>query len=477
MFDISQLQFLHLLYAFLAGIAFVVPLSVLIFWIRLAAREKSIVEELQLSKDADERAQIDSLHQKDIAIARLEAELESNRLSIGALREELSEAKEYRSKYVQMETRFEEQRERLDKEKSLLEEAREKLFREFELSANKLFETKQEKFTVNTRQNMESILSPFKEQLKAFNQRVEDVYHKENSQRNQLVGQIAELQKQTQKISSEANNLAAALKGDNKTQGNWGEIVLERLLEQSGLQKGSEYETQRQYSSEEGRRYRPDVIVHLPEGKDIVIDAKVSLTDYERYCQLEDRAEQEGALKKHVDSLRAHIKGLSLKSYEQLEGVRTLDFVFIFIPIEAAYIAAMQFAPGLFKEGYDRNIVLVSPSSLMVALRTVETLWRYEKQNKNAEKIAESAGKLYDQFVLLISAMEEVGQYIGKTSQSYDKAIKRLSTGRGNLVKRAEDLRVLGAKTSRQLPDHLKDDAGDSALELEGSPGNTPKEE
>lgn len=178
-----------------------------------------------------------------------------------------------------------------------------------------------------------------------------------------------------------------------------------------------------------------------------------------------------------MDSLRAHIKGLSLKSYEQLEGVRTLDFVFIFIPIEAAYIAAMQFAPGLFKEGYDRNIVLVSPSSLMVALRTVETLWRYEKQNKNAEKIAESAGKLYDQFVLLISAMEEVGQYIGKTSQSYDKAIKRLSTGRGNLVKRAEDLRVLGAKTSRQLPDHLKDDAGDSALELEGSPGNTPKEE
>lgn len=445
----------------IVGIGLSASVSLVIYQLSMGVKIQKLRDEWMLDHEGKLAQAANALHQKDLDLARREAELVSAGHEIADLKSRLDKLQEYKERYVQIQTRFEEQAAHLQAEKSLMDKTREHLFKEFELAANKLFESKQEKFTATSRQSMEAMLMPFREQLKAFNQRVEDVYHKENSQRNQLIGQIAELQKQTVKISSEANNLANALKGDNKTQGNWGEIVLERLLEQSGLQKGSEYETQRQYANEMGNRLRPDVIVHLPEGKDIVIDSKVSLVDYERYSQLNDVSGREDALKRHVDSIRSHIRGLSLKNYEQLEGVRTLDFVFIFVPVEAAYIAAMQAAPSLFKEGYDKNIVLVSPSSLMVALRTVETLWRYEKQNKNAEKIAESAGKLYDQFVMLINAMEEVGQYLGKTTKAYDTVFKRLNSGRGNLVKRVEDLRILGAKTSRQLPEKMKPEADD----------------
>jgi Uncharacterized protein conserved in bacteria len=230
-----------------------------------------------------------------------------------------------------LETRLEEQQLQQAREKLLLEETKRQLFGEFELAANKLFESKQKQFSESSRLNIENVLTPFKDQLKDFKKRVEDVYHKENSERNQLVGHIAELQKQAQKISGEANNLAHALKGDNKAQGGWGEIILERLLEQSGLEKGREYETQKTHLSEAGKRFKPDVIVHLPEGKDIVVDAKVSLVDYERFCSLEDVAERELALKRHVESLRAHIKGLSLKQYEQLEGcAHSISCLFLF---------------------------------------------------------------------------------------------------------------------------------------------------
>lgn len=475
MFDINQFSIAQL--AAVSSVVLLVVVLVALIWHRLLIRVHSAKHLQQLQVEREQRnlheqeqakQHGNEIHQKELDTARLQTELAAKQRELLQVQDQLKTLAPYKDKYLQMETRFVEQRDYIEHEKSLMEQTREQLFKEFELAANKLFEAKQEKFTTTSRQNMEAILSPFREQLKAFNQRVEDVYHKENSQRNQLIGQIAELQKQTQKISSDANNLASALKGDNKAQGNWGEIVLERLLEQSGLQKGCEYETQRQFNDEGGKRFKPDVIVHLPEGKDIVIDAKVSLLDYERYSQLEDSSEREQALKKHIDSLRAHIRGLSLKNYEQLQGVRTLDFVFIFIPVEAAYITAMQQAPGLFKEAYERNIVLVSPSSLMVALRTVETLWRYEKQNKNAERIAEGAGKLYDQFVLLIAALEEVGQYIEKSALAYDKTFKRLSTGRGNLVRRVETLKELGAKTSKQIPEHVKED-DETVPQLENS--------
>ncbi len=398
----------------------------------------------------------DMLHQKELDNTRLETELSAMDNQVEKLSRALEQAQTYKENAIKMEAKLHQQKQLQEQEKRLMDESKAQLFKDFELAANKLFESKQQQFSNASKANIEAVLAPFKDQLKAFNNRVEDVYHKENSQRNQLIGQIAELQKQTQQISSEANNLASALKGDNKAQGNWGEIILERLLEQSGLQKGREYDTQKTHTGESGKRLKPDVIVHLPEGKDIVIDAKVSLVHYEQYCQEQEPEIQSKALKNHIDSLRAHIRGMSLKQYESLEGVRSLDFVFIFIPVEAAYIAAMQAAPAIFKEAYDKNIVLVSPSSLMVALRTVETLWRYEKQNSNAEAIAQSAGKLYDQFVLFVNAMEEIGNNIERASKAYDVACKRLSEGRGNLVRRVEDLRSLGAKTSRSLPEKFK---------------------
>jgi len=463
----------HYIVTSLISIVLLLPVYFLIFRSKLQRFERSCESEVNVIRQ--QLAQLDQdkliqLHQRELDIAKLYSELTTCKQQMAFRQEEIDGLNGYKERCIQIETKFEQQQLHQTREKQLLEETKGRLFKEFELVANKLFDAKQQQFATSSRTNIESVLNPFKEQLRDFHKRVEDVYHKENSERNRLVGQIAELQKQTQQISSDANNLATALKGDNKAQGNWGEIILERLLEQSGLERGREYETQKTHSDEVGKKFKPDVIVHLPEGKDIVIDAKVSLLDYERFCQEAGAAEKELALKKHVDSLRTHIKGLSRKKYENLEGIRTLDFVFIFVPVEAAYIAAIQSAPALFKEAYDNNIVLVSPSSLMVALRTVETLWRYEKQNNNAEKIAQSAGKLYDQFVMLLSSIDDIGKFLDKASEAYDTTRKRLVDGRGNVVKRVETLRGLGAKTSRHIPASIKD----AALECDGDEGGLP---
>lgn len=375
------------------------------------------------------------------------------------------EVKGLRERNAQLETRLEEHRRQRIEEQQLLEQAKKALTHEFEQAANRIFDAKQQQFSSASKVNLEQVLSPFKQQLGDFHKRVEDIYHKENTQRNQLVGQIAELQKQAQQISNDAVSLAQALKGDNKAQGNWGEIVLERLLEQSGLEKGREYETQVSLQNASGKRFQPDVIVRLPDNKDIIIDAKVSLLDYEKYYSCENEQDRELAVKCHIDSLRAHIRNLSIKEYEGLEGIRTLDFVFIFVPVEAAYLLAMQHSPSLFKEAYEKNIVLVSPSSLMVALRTVETIWRHEKQNKNAEQMARSAGRLYDQFAMVSKALEELGGCLNRTQQAYDTTWKRLSGGRGNLLRRMEDIRKLGAKTSKTLPEGMARELDSDVLE------------
>lgn len=420
------------------------------------ARLFELVKENDVGRINLESQWKEQLHQEQIKTAQVSSRLEKVQQDHDKTLFELSQLQELKEEYIQERASLTEKLAQLESERAFLEQAKKELIKEFENSSNKIFELKQEKFTQASRVNMEAILNPFKDQLKDFNKRVEDIYHKENSERNQLFGQIVELQKQTQKISADANNLAKALKGDNKLQGTWGEIVLERLLEESGLVKGREYIVQETFKNVDGKRFKPDVVVHLPDGKDIVIDAKVSMIDFERYCSGTDTADQDKYLKAHVDSIRAHVKGLSLKEYENLEGIRTLDFVFIFIPIEAAYIAAMQASPALFKEAYDKNIVLVSPSSLMVALRTVETIWRYEKQNTNAEAIAASAGKLYDQFVLFVESLEDIGKHIDKASAAYELSLKRLSQGRGNLLRRIDGLKELGAKTSKNLPEGIQ---------------------
>ena len=355
-------------------------------------------------------------------------------------------------------TRLEQQQRHFAEQFKLLKDAKASLSGEFENLANRIFTSKQKQFEHQSKASLDVAIDPLRSQLSDFRKKVEDVYEKENAERNKLVGQLGILQRQTQQVSDDAVNLAKALKGDNKAQGNWGEVILERLLEESGLQKGREYETQVALTAEDGKRRNPDVIVRLPEGKDIVIDAKVSLRDYERYCSSDDSALRDAALKQHIASLRGHISGLSVKDYEKLEGIRSLDFVFIFVPIEAAFMLALQHEPALFQEAYDKHIILVSPTTLLATLRTVESIWRYEKQNSNAEKIARQAGALYDQFVLTLESLEEVGRLLGKAQSAYDVTTKRIKTGRGNLVKRVEDIKRLGAQTKKSIAaDTLRD--------------------
>ena len=337
----------------------------------------------------------------------------------------------------------------------LVKEAKQSLSQEFENLANRIFDDKQTKFSEQSKQALDTSLSPLRRDIGDFRKQVSSAYEKENADRNQLAGQIGELQKQTMKISSEAASLANALKGDNKQQGNWGEFVLEKLLEDSGLSKGREYETQVALKDEEGKRRNPDVIIRLPEGKDIIIDAKTSLLNYERYFHADNEQQRQEFLKNHLNSLRAHIKGLDIKNYEKLETINSLDFVLIFIPVESAFMLALDNDPDLMREAYDRGIILVSPSTLMVTLRTIKNLWRYADQNINAQQIAEKAGGLYDLFVLHVEALEDIGKHLDKSKDAYETAFKRLSTGRGNLVKRSEELKLLGAKTKKAIADKL----------------------
>jgi DNA recombination protein RmuC len=350
----------------------------------------------------------------------------------------------------------------------LLQDAKKTLSSEFENLANRIFEDKQAKFSVQNKEALEVTLSPLRRDIGDFRKQVESAYDKENADRNKLVGQLSELQKQTMQVSADAVSLANALRGDNKAQGNWGEFILEKLLEDSGLTKGREYDTQVALRDETGKRRNPDVIIHLPEGRDIVIDAKVSLVDYERYFHAEDDDTKQQCLRQHLNSLRAHIKGLSHKDYENLEGVNSLDFVLIFVPVEAAFMLALDRDPEMMRDAYDRGIILVSPSTLMVTLRTIKNLWRYADQSRNAQIIADKAGGLYDQFVRYIESLDEVGKHISKSQEAWETAHKRLSTGKGNLVRRTEELKKLGAKAKKSLPESAGLDAFDTPAQLAG---------
>ena len=380
--------------------------------------------------------------------SRLKADAELEEL--GAIRLELTTTNGV------LEQRLIGQQNQYEAQLKLLQDAKQTLGQEFENLANRIFDDKQAKFSLQNKEALEVTLSPLRRDIGDFRKQVESAYDKENADRNKLAGQISELQKQTLQISADAVSLANALRGDNKAQGNWGEFVLEKLLEDSGLTNGREYDTQVALKDDTGKRRNPDVVVHLPEGRDIVIDAKVSLVDYERYFHAEDEETKAQCLRQHLVSLRAHIKGLSGKDYESLEGVNSLDFVLIFVPVEAAFVLALDQDPEMMRDAYDRGIILVSPTTLMVTLRTIKNLWRYADQNRNAQLIADKAGALYDQFVMYVEALDDVGKHLDKSKDAWDIARKRLTSGRGNLVRRTEELKKLGAKTKKSLPDDLQ---------------------
>jgi DNA recombination protein RmuC len=343
------------------------------------------------------------------------------------------------------------ERRQADEKLKLLAEAKEALAEQFQNLANRIFEEKGEKLVQQNVATLDSLLRPLGERLKEFQVRVEETYDKESKQRFSLQGEIQKLVAANAKMSVDALNLTNALKGDSKTQGAWGEVVLERVLEASGLQKGREYDIQVGF---DGGRSRPDVIIRLPEGKHVVVDSKVSLTAYESYCSTDDEAGKKRELSRHIDSLRAHVKGLAEKNYQSLYGIRTPDFVLMFVPLEPAFALAGE-RPDLFDEAFSRNVMIVSPTTLVISLRTIASIWRYEYQNRNAQELVRQCTALYEKFVGFVTDVEEIGRRLKAAQSSYDDAHGKLTSGKGNLIRQVERIRELGLKPAKPLPVHL----------------------
>lgn len=342
---------------------------------------------------------------------------------------------------------------------TLLQEAREQLSAQFLNVANQILEDKSQRFTQQNQENLGAMLLPLHERIREFQQQVSTTYDVESKERLTLKNEIERLAKLNSKISEDAVNLTHALKGSNKTQGIWGEMVLETVLEASGLRKGEAYTVQSTFENAEGQQQRPDVVINLPERKHLVVDSKVSLVAYERYCSAPDDAARSAALKEHLQSLRLHVKGLSDKNYPGLQDLKTPDFVLLFIPIEPAFMLAVTEDHALFNEAYARNVMLVSPTTLLATLRTIANIWRHEYQNRNAQAIAEQCAKLYDKFVGFVSDLEQVGRHLGQTQKAYDEAQKKLSTGPGNLVNQVVKVKKLGVRPNKTLPALLEESA------------------
>lgn len=344
--------------------------------------------------------------------------------------------------------------EKLREQKAELEKLQEKFSKEFENLANRILDQKSEKFTILNKENIQNILNPLQEKIKSFEEKVENNSKDFIERHAELGKQLQFLNDQNIKISEEANNLTRALKGDTQKQGNWGEMILESVLEKSGLRKDHEYFTQQSFTSEEGKRVRPDVIIHLPGNKKMIVDSKVSLNSYERYCNEEDEQIKEQYSKQHLLAVKSHVEILSSKNYHQLYQMESPDFVFLFIPVESAFALASHKNPTLYSEAFEKNIILVTPTTLLAVLRTIDSMWQNEKQKQNAIDIATQAGALYDAFTNLTEELLKVGRQLGTVQNTYDGAMKKL-TGKGNLLRRVEKLKKLGAKASKQLDQKL----------------------
>jgi DNA recombination protein RmuC len=380
-----------------------------------------------------------------------EASVNLERQRVELLTEELAATKANNSHLQQ----------KLSEQTQQLDELNQRFTKEFENLANRILDEKSQKFTEQNRSNLDIILNPLKEKIKEFEQKVEQTYKHESAERITLKTEIKNLIELNKQLSEEANNLATALKGDNKQQGNWGELVLEKVLERSGLKEGEEYKTQHVTSNTEGRQIKPDVVVFLPDDKHIIIDSKVSLVAYEACVNAQDDNERSKFLKQHIESVRSHIKLLSDKSYQTAQGFHSPDFVLLFMPIESSFSLALQGDNDLFGFAWDKKIVIVSPSTLLATLRTIASIWKQERQTRNALEIAEEGGKLYDKFVAFYDDLKDVGKKMDGAKESYVDAMKKLYDGSGNLVRRAEKMRELGAKTAKQLPQNLIDRANE----------------
>ncbi|NRB59311.1 MAG: DNA recombination protein RmuC [Winogradskyella sp.] len=370
-------------------------------------------------------------------------------------REEIRREKEFlNTELSRRNTEFENLQQQNLKRDEELAKQQEQLRKDFELMASKILEEKSEKFTIQNKENIKNILNPLEEKIKTFEKKVEDSQKESISMHSALKEQLLGLKDLNQQMAKEATNLTKALKGDSKTQGNWGELVLERVLEKSGLEKDREYFVQQNFQREDGTRVMPDVVLHLPDSKKMIIDSKVSLTDYERMVNAEDE-ERNIYLKSHVNSIKKHVDQLSAKNYQDLYDIESPDFVLMFIPIEPAFAVAINEDNTLYNKAFEQNIVIVTPSTLLATLRTIDSMWNNEKQQQNAIEIARQAGALYDKFEGLVTDLTGVGKKIDAAKSDYSAAMNKLVEGRGNLISRVENIKKMGAKAKKSLPDSI----------------------
>jgi DNA recombination protein RmuC len=377
---------------------------------------------------------------QNIELSTIKAELQNKNIELAEIKKTLSLEK------IQNEERIQ-----------FLQEAKEQLTNQFKVLASEILEDKSKKFTEQNQNNLDNLLGPLKTKITEFKSVVEELYIKEGKDRTALSEQVKQLFQLNQQLSQDAHNLTKALKGQVKTQGAWGEFILEKILEESGLVKDIHYKTQDSHTRDDGSRAQPDVILFLPENKNLIIDAKVSLIGYEEYVNSESNIEKESALKKHLTSIKQHIKTLSQKNYQDIYQLKSIDFVIMFIPIEGAFLLPMSTDNGLWQEAWKQNILLVSPSTLLFVVRTVAHLWRQEQQTKNSLDISKRGAELYDKLAGFIEDFEKVGKNLNLAKDSYDNAFSKLRTGRGNVIRQAEMLRELGVKPSKNLQIHSLD--------------------
>ena len=428
--------------------------GLLVGWLtarRRAARElRAESDRLQLAFDAERALLGERLGHAREQLAAVERDSASLRSECGTLLEERA----------RLETRLVEQQRHNEARLAEVEEVRRRMATEFENLANRILEEKSVRFAEQNRTGLDALLKPVRDQLGDFRRKVEEVHVADSKDRASLQRQLELLREQNLQMNEDAKRLTRALKGDKKSQGDWGELVLERVLEQSGLRRGEEYEVQGSFRDRENRLLRPDVVVHLPEGRDIIIDSKVSLVAWQAYTNAETDAERERALGELVAAVRSHIDGLSGKDYTNLGGVRSLDFVLMFMPIEPAFMAAFQHDDKLFSTAFEKRIAVVTPTTLLATIRTVENIWRTERQNESARVIADKAGSVYDKLRGFVEEFEKLGKQLATLHNTYDGAVNKLTQGRGNLVRQAEQFRELGVRVKQKLPRSVTERAG-----------------
>jgi|SRR6185437_4725256 len=420
-------------------------------------------DKLLLKKDVEHVATEKETLRKEFESKKVELLKEKDNVlnDLSTERNNLSAAN---ARLAKAEEAFKNQDEKLKTQKAELEEIQKKLTTEFENIANKILDEKSKKFTDQNKTNLDIILNPLKERIKDFEDKVDKTYKAESAERITLKTEIKQLVELNKQVSDDANNLSKALKGDNKTQGNWGEVILEKILERSGLSKErGEYKTQVSLNNAHGETIRPDAIIYLPDNKHIVVDSKVSLVAYQNYVAADTDEQRAQFLKLHTTSIKAHIKDLSDKHYASSEALNTPDFVLLFIPIESSFGIAVQADQELFSYAWDRKIVVVSPSTLLATLRTISAIWKQELQTKNALEIAKQSGALYDKFVAFVEDLSDIGKNIDRTQTAYSAAFNKLKEGKGNLISRAQSIEKLGAKATKALPQNLVDDDSQQA--------------